>query len=96
VVRATLGSKHPLSPEQIVDDTPEVVGLARRNTLDSDLNRFGGLDRRRVVALDRGVGNAFFPKRVLEGLDRCVGMCLKSVLYLNLQDNVASALQVEA
>jgi hypothetical protein len=82
MVRAALGNKEPGLAQQIVHDATEVVGLSRSNTPDLDLDRVGELDRRRVVALDRGVGDVFLFERLAQRLYRRLFFGLEVVFNL--------------
>jgi len=94
VVGRVDGAEHPTG-ELGGHQVPEVAGLLRRDAVDVDLDGIGLIDGLRVVPVDAGVVDAALAQVVLKGLDGAIGFGLDSILHLDLQHQMASALQIE-
>jgi hypothetical protein len=73
----------------------EGARLQGRHTLDGNLHRIGLSHRLRIVAVHAGPSEVLLFHVLLEPLHGLVGVGLHGVLHLNLQHQVAAALQIQ-
>ena len=79
----------------VVDHAAEGARLDGRDALDVDLDVIGILNPLGIVAIHADPGDALLAEILLEALHGLVGIRFDGVLYLDLQDQVAAALEVQ-
>src|ERR1035437_4936564 len=94
VVAGVLRSQH-IGGIAVVDDAAEGARLGGRDALDVDLDVIGILNPRGIVAIHAGPGDALLAEILLEALHGLVGIRFDGVLYLDLEHQVAAALEVQ-
>ncbi len=72
-------------------DAAECIRRACRHTLDVDLNGLGCIERCRIVTINGVLADILFSKLFFQSFDGGIRLGFEGILYLDLENNMASA-----